>query len=133
MTLKQKDKLRRLIAKKKDEIRKRYAERLDALSELSVRTIGDAADEAVREDEIDLQFAFEESDLEELRRLDVAESRLEREDFGICQSCKEPIEMKRLLAVPETALCYDCAVEAGRKNRGERVHIAAPLSVVSRW
>ena len=133
MTLKQKDKLRRLIAEKKDGIRKRYAEHLGVLTELSVRTIGDAADEAVREDEIDLQFAFEESDLEELRRLDIAESRLDREDFGICQSCGEVIEMKRLLAVPETTLCYDCAVEAGRGNRDERIHIAAPLSVTSRW
>ena len=133
MTHKQKDRLRRLITEKKDEIRKRYAERLGALTELSVRTVGDVADEAVREDEIDMQFALEESDLAELRRLDIAVTRLDREDFGICQSCGEPIEMKRLLAVPETALCYGCAVEAGRRNGDERIHIAEPHGVTSRW
>ena len=132
MTLEQKDRLRRLIAEKKDEIRKRYTERLGSLTELSVRTIGDAADHAVREDEIDMQFALEESDLAELRRLDAADSRLDREDFGICQSCGEPIEMKRLLAIPETSLCFGCADEAGRQNREERIHLGAPHGL-SRW
>ncbi|KAB1443311.1 TraR/DksA family transcriptional regulator [Pseudodesulfovibrio senegalensis] len=33
----------------------------------------------------------------------------EDEDFGRCVECDEPIPMARLLAMPETRLCVDCA------------------------
>ncbi len=33
----------------------------------------------------------------------------EDEDFGRCIECDEPIPMARLLAMPETRLCVNCA------------------------
>ena len=49
-----------------------------------------------------------------LQLVRAAQSRIDAEDFGLCANCEEPIEWKRLLAVPESPICIDCASKAGK-------------------
>jgi DnaK suppressor protein len=44
----------------------------------------------------------------QLRLVDEALSRLDAGDFGICQSCSDPIAAKRLRALPWARYCIDC-------------------------
>ena len=44
----------------------------------------------------------------ELSRIAVALRRLDRGSYGTCEDCDEPIDERRLLALPATALCADC-------------------------
>lgn len=45
-----------------------------------------------------------------LRKLRAALERVDDDpEFGICLECGEPIPMARLLAVPESAVCVECA------------------------
>ena len=51
-----------------------------------------------------------------LRRAQQTLSKLERvlimadaPDFGLCKTCEEPIPFERLMIVPETDLCVECA------------------------
>jgi DnaK suppressor protein len=51
-----------------------------------------------------------------LRKARTKLSRLERilrdiddPDFGLCQTCEEPIPFARLMAMPESSLCVACA------------------------
>ncbi len=44
-----------------------------------------------------------------LRKITAALGRIERDDFGYCQSCEEPINIKRLYFDPTATLCIDCA------------------------
>ncbi len=44
-----------------------------------------------------------------LRKITAALGRIERDDFGYCQSCEEPINEKRLAFDPTATLCIDCA------------------------
>ena len=44
-----------------------------------------------------------------LRKITAALGRIERDDFGYCQSCEEPIDVKRLDFDPTATLCIDCA------------------------
>ena len=51
-----------------------------------------------------------------LRRAKQTLSKLERvlkmadaPDFGLCRMCEEPIPFRRLMIVPETDLCVECA------------------------
>jgi DnaK suppressor protein len=46
-------------------------------------------------------------------RLAYALSRIDAEDFGICEVCDEPIAPARLALVPEATLCVACAKEKG--------------------
>ena len=44
-----------------------------------------------------------------LSKLENALSRIDREDFGLCSKCKEPIQFARLLFMPESDRCVACA------------------------
>lgn len=48
----------------------------------------------------------------ELNQVNQALGRLEAGDYGICQSCGDPIGEARLVALPYATSCIDCAEEA---------------------
>ena len=49
-----------------------------------------------------------------LSRLERALQMIDDPDFGSCIQCEEPIPFKRLLALPESVLCVQCAEKMGR-------------------
>ncbi len=61
-----------------------------------------------------------------LQAIDDALVRMARDpdDFGICESCDEPIAERRLLLVPQATLCAGCqAEEEARGKPGARRHL----------
>lgn len=46
---------------------------------------------------------------ETLVKLEQALTTIDNPDFGICVECEEPIPSARLMALPETTLCVQCA------------------------
>lgn len=44
-----------------------------------------------------------------LRQITAALGRIDRDEYGDCQSCDEPINQKRLDFDPTATLCIDCA------------------------
>ncbi|MDA0989524.1 MAG: TraR/DksA C4-type zinc finger protein [Verrucomicrobia bacterium] len=46
---------------------------------------------------------------ERLRMVRRALSRLERDTYGFCENCRNPIDSSRLTVYPETARCIRCA------------------------
>lgn len=36
-------------------------------------------------------------------------AKIDQDNFGICFGCKQPIAFARLMAIPETKLCVECA------------------------
>lgn len=44
-----------------------------------------------------------------LAKLQVALSKLSNKDFGMCSKCKKPIQIKRLMVMPESDQCVNCA------------------------
>jgi DnaK suppressor protein len=41
--------------------------------------------------------------------------RIDNNDYGLCQSCEEPINCKRLEFDPTAVLCIDCATKAEQR------------------
>ena len=52
-----------------------------------------------------------------LDKIDQALKRIEDGSFGICDTCEEPISVKRLEARPETTLCIRCKEDQERHER----------------
>jgi DnaK suppressor protein len=52
-----------------------------------------------------------------LDKIDQALKRIDDESFGQCESCEEPISVKRLEARPETTLCIRCKEDQERVER----------------
>ena len=50
-----------------------------------------------------------------LHLIDAAIKRLDRDDYGNCQQCEEPIGVGRLEFDPTVLLCIDCANQANNK------------------
>ena len=46
---------------------------------------------------------------DEMRQILVALQRIEKGDYGTCDTCGKKIAEKRLRALPETSLCRECA------------------------
>lgn len=52
-----------------------------------------------------------DSERSELRLLHAAIERLDAGTWGVCQSCHQQIDGRRLRAVPEAARCMDCLAQ----------------------
>ncbi len=52
-----------------------------------------------------------------LDKIAKALARIDDGSFGMCESCEEPISMKRLEARPETQLCIRCKEDQERVER----------------
>jgi DnaK suppressor protein len=63
---------------------------------------------AVRAEE-EVLHKLTDRELTELREIDAALTRIELRTFGDCERCDKPIGRQRLLAMPETRHCIDCA------------------------
>ncbi len=50
----------------------------------------------------------------EMRRQKLLETlkRIDKEDYGVCVECDEPIEWARLKSLPESVICVSCLKEA---------------------
>jgi DnaK suppressor protein len=53
-------------------------------------------------------FHAQSRELDELRAVEDAIERIDRDDYGICASCEDPIEIKRLEAIPWARFCRSC-------------------------
>jgi DnaK suppressor protein len=52
-----------------------------------------------------------------LQKIDKALKKLDEGEFGVCESCEEPINVKRLEARPETELCIRCKEDQERMEK----------------
>jgi len=52
-----------------------------------------------------------------LAKIDKALKKIDDEEFGVCESCEEPISTKRLEARPETTLCIRCKEDQERQEK----------------
>ena len=46
-----------------------------------------------------------------LTKLERALKMIDRPDFGLCRECEEPIPIARLMVMPESDMCVECAEE----------------------
>ncbi len=72
----------------------------------------DIADKASSSYTKEFMFSKSDGDRQLLQEVVDALARTENKDFGECSNCGEPVERKRLEAVPWASLCLSCQEEA---------------------
>lgn len=82
-----------------------------------------AGDEAFADLMIDLNFAEIDRDVKELKEVEGALSRLAHNAFGLCESCGERVDTRRLLANPSARRCTDCESEHERRHACKTPHL----------
>lgn len=73
-------------------------------------------------------------DYQALRLVQTAIDRIETGDFGVCESCEEPISEKRLRAIPWARYCVRCQEQIQRENEEAGVSArSAELTTSEVW
>jgi len=75
------------------------------------RPVGDRADDAVTDIEVDSSYAIAEQEAQELKLIDAALENVEDGTYGKCEECGERIGEPRLRALPYAVLCLKCKEE----------------------
>ena len=81
----------------------------DIDSELRKPLSADFSEQAAELENQDALGAIENSELQEIRQIQVALKRIAEGTYGICANCGEPIDPKRLKALPTATRCMSCA------------------------
>lgn len=105
-------------AKKLDYFRDKLLEKQHSLTDMVVRTEGygrekendtqDVADMAVESYTKEFMFGKSSGDRHMLQLIQEALARIKDRSYGICVNCENPIQPKRLEAVPWTRHCIQC-------------------------
>ena len=104
-----------MTRRQKQQIEKRFADKLaeltgktDRRSELKTERLNDPDEETRLRQDLDLAVSVINTDWETAKAVEQAMALLETGEYGICQECGEPINLKRLEAIPWTTLCVSC-------------------------
>jgi phage/conjugal plasmid C-4 type zinc finger TraR family protein len=111
-TLQQREALARALAEReallREEVRRGLA-RIGRENQAELLTgTADAGDESVASLVHDLNSAEVARDLQELRDIHAAQSRMAQGGYGVCIDCGEPIPPARLAAYPTAKRCIRC-------------------------
>ena len=81
---------------------------------------GDSLDIASSARDREITFMLKSRELDELRAVEDAIDRINSDDYGICASCEDPIELKRLEAVPWARFCRACQEDMENRSSPRR-------------
>lgn len=77
----------------------------------------DPADRATQEEEFSLELRTRDRERKLIKKIDKTMDRIEKDDYGFCDSCGVEIGIRRLEARPTATLCIDCKTLAEIKER----------------
>ena len=68
----------------------------------------DPTDRATQESEFSIELRTRDRERKLIRKIDEAIARVDRDDYGFCDTCGTEIGIRRLEARPTATLCVDC-------------------------
>lgn len=123
MTKQERQELKDMLEEKRDELRREVKEKRRSIASVGtmgeIRRIGDFADDANMATEQEIELALLEMKAKIVEVYDQALARLEKDKYGYCSACGEPIAFKRLKALPFAIRCKDC--EEADENESARL------------
>jgi DnaK suppressor protein len=91
---------------------------------LVTETAADPLDDAVARNALDVAVSTVNCDYATRRAIKAALERMEQGDYGHCDRCGEPIEPRRLQALPWAANCVACQQELEEELRYQSTQVA---------
>ncbi|WP_369600905.1 RNA polymerase-binding protein DksA [Hahella sp. SMD15-11] len=77
----------------------------------------DPSDRATQEEEFSLELRTRDRERKLIKKIDQTIERIDRDDYGYCDSCGIEIGIRRLEARPTATLCIDCKTLAEIKEK----------------
>ena len=111
------EKFRKLLTAERSEILRKAQKTLDEEAVFDTDDLPDEMDKATSEYNQSLTFRLRDREKYLLSKVEKALVRIEKGEFGFCESCGEEISIKRLEARPVTTLCIKCKEEQEKKEK----------------
>jgi len=108
---------RKILLEKKKKIIANAQKTLNEDMTLDISDLPDEMDLASSEYLQSFTFRLRGREKTFLEKIDRAIAKIEKGEFGVCESCGEEISPKRLEARPETNLCIKCKEEQEHDER----------------
>ena len=80
---------------------------------------GKREEEATEAAELENRLALEERILDQLAAVASALDKFDKGTYGLCESCRQPIDPARLEALPEAKLCVNCKTKQAKNAKGK--------------
>ena len=109
------------LLRMRDEFLQRRGDHRAAEGELLGAREADHVDAAQEEATAIPLDSLNESEQTSVAEIDAALQRIDRGEYGICERCDQPIEEKRLAAVPWARRCFADETEFEKEHRGVSV------------
>jgi len=77
----------------------------------------DPSDRATQEEEFSLELRTRDRERKLIKKIGKTVDRIEKDDYGYCDSCGVEVGIRRLEARPTATLCIDCKTLAEIKER----------------
>jgi len=110
-------------AREKKNLLKKYSELKDHLirtlekSDYEIDVDGDVVDQLQGQSLLSVQNRISMNNLIKLRAIDDAIEMISKGEYGDCKECGDPIDVKRLEAIPGVIACVRCAELAEASNK----------------
>lgn len=108
---------KKLLEERRKKIKDLVAETREKGIGFSREDLPDEVDLATTESNQSMDLRLRDRERTLLRKIDKALEKIEAGSYGLCESCDELIEIKRLEARPVTDLCIQCKEEQERNER----------------
>lgn len=109
------------LMRARDEFLRRRGDHREGEGELLGAREPDHVDAAQAEETAIPLDSLNQSEQASVGEIDAALQRIDRGEYGICEACGEPIEERRLDAVPWARRCFADETEYEKEHRGVNV------------
>ena len=106
-----------ILTQRRNEILQNAASTRESRMSFEQEDLPDEVDLASSEADQSLNLLLRDRERVLLKKINKALEKIERGDYGTCESCEEEIGIKRLEARPVTDLCIRCKEEQERLER----------------
>ena|SRR6185312_14503136 len=86
----------------------------DVRKDVAIENTAEVMEQGIRAADREVAMERMETAYRQLRQVESALSRMERDEYGICLKCEDDIGQKRLDALPWAVLCVACQETAER-------------------
>jgi DnaK suppressor protein len=100
--------IKKKLLKQRNELLSEAGQTLNSKITTEKESFPDPTDQAVAELDSNFMLRLRGREQKLLKKIDEAIARIESGTYGVCESCGEQINMKRLEARPVTTLCIEC-------------------------
>ncbi|MCX7973500.1 MAG: TraR/DksA family transcriptional regulator [Candidatus Aminicenantes bacterium] len=120
LTKKEIQSLKKKLLERREAIMKKMRQYYQESQEVEANIAQDAVDRAETSYTKEFLFLLTDTEREQLDLINEALRRIEAKEYGLCQSCGQPISKKRLEIMPWVPLCIDCQQKKEKEEQEEK-------------